>query len=79
MKIIREQSLQDFEFWSGAKVNRNLITDKELDELEDVLEELYPDGIEETDLNDIFWFDDDFIAEYLGYENFEQFWEDRNR
>lgn len=79
MKIIREQSLQDFEFWGGAKVNRNLITDKELDELEDVLEELYPDGIDETDLNDIFWFDDDFIAEYLGYENFEQFWEDRNR
>lgn len=79
MLILHDIPLKDFEFWCGAKTVRHLITDKEMDELEDVLSELYPNGIDETTLNDIFWFDDDFIAEYLGYKDYNEFWKDRNR
>ena len=33
------------------------------------MEELYPDGMEETEINDFFWFDGDTIAQALGYED----------
>lgn len=71
--------LKDFDFWSGALVTRHLLTDDEMDYLEDILMDLYPDGIDETELNDIFWFDDEFIANSLGYDDYEQFWEERNK
>lgn len=79
MKITSWIDLKSFEFWSGAIQTRRLLTDKEMDELEDYFNEVYPEGIDETELNDIFWFDGQFIAEFLGYEDEEQFWEDRNR
>ena len=72
MKIYTEQSLRNFKFWSGAKDRVKYLTLDELDTLEELLEDSYPDGIGETELNDIFWFEDDMIAEWLGYEDFEQ-------
>ena len=72
MKIYTEQNLRNFEFWSGAKDTVKYLTFEELDTLEELLEESYPDGIGETELNDIFWFEDDMLAEWLGYENFEE-------
>ena len=71
MKIYKEQSLSDVEFWSGAKDTVKYLTDEELDQIEEILEELYPGGIDETEINDFFWFEDDLIAEWLGYEDFE--------
>ena len=35
-------------------------------EVEHNLEEIYPDGIDETTINDIFWFDFDQICVWLG-------------
>lgn len=49
-----------------------------MDTIETMLEDIYPDGIGETELNDLFWFDDDTIAEWLGYESFEQIMERKN-
>ena len=72
MKIYTEKSLKNFEFWSGAEDTVKYLTLDELDIIEDCLEECYPDGIDETELNDIFWFEDDMIAEWLGYNNFEE-------
>ena len=71
MKINYEESLHDFKFWSGAEYNRNLFTDEELDSLESILETEYPDGMGETELNDLFWFEDKYLCELLGidYEN----------
>lgn len=71
MKINYEESLRDFGFWSGAEYNRNLFTDEELDSLESILETEYPDGITETELNDLFWFEDKYLCELIGidYEN----------
>ena len=71
MKIYSEKSLNDFEFWSGARDTVKYLTRDEIDQIEQALEELYPDGMDETEVNDFFWFEDDTIAEWLGYDSFE--------
>lgn len=35
-------------------------------------------GIDKTDLNDLFSYNEDYIANILGYDNFEQLKEDRS-
>ena len=77
MKIYKETSITEFEFWSGAKQTAELLTAEELETIESILEDSYPDGIGETELNDIFWFEDDMIAEWLGYEDFETLYKER--
>ena len=72
MKIYTEESLRNFEFWSGAKDTVEYLTDDELDTIETILEDTYPDGMDETEINDFFWFEDDTIAEWLGYSDFEE-------
>jgi hypothetical protein len=72
MKIISDTSIQDFDFWSGAADTRKYLTDEECDTIESMLNDLYPDGMGETELNDFFWFEDDTIAEWLGYSSFEK-------
>ena len=72
MKIYTENSLRNFEFWSGAKNTVEYLTLEELDTIESILEDCYPDGMDETDINDLFWFEEDTIAEWLGYNDFEE-------
>lgn len=71
MKIYSEISLENFEAWSGAKYAYNILTHEQLGELEQNLECIYPDGIDETELNDLFWFEEDTIAKWLGFEDWE--------
>lgn len=71
MKMYRECSLTDFEPWSGAKYAYNILTHEQLGELEQNLGCIYPDGIDETELNDLFWFEEDTIAEWLGFKDWE--------
>ena len=71
MKIYTETSLSNFEFWSGAKDTVKYLTDDELDTIEENLNEAYPDGMSDTELNDFFLFEDDTIAEWLGYDDFD--------
>lgn len=71
MKLYKEESISNFTFWSGAADHREYLTNDEMDTIESMIEELYPDGMTETELNDLFWFDEDTIAEWLGYEDFE--------
>ena len=66
MTIKTEQSLRNFEFWCGAKVNAKQLTSEEFDTLENEFEGLYPDGMTETEINDIFWFDFEWVCEILG-------------
>lgn len=73
MKMATEKSLRDFQFWSGAKDRAEKLSGSQLDEIEEQLEELYPEGMDETQINDLFWFDFDTVAEWLGYENEEMF------
>ena len=72
MKIYEEKSLKDFDFWGGAKDTVKYLTADELETIEAVLEDCYPDGMEDVQINDFFWFDDDTIAEWLGYDDFEE-------
>lgn len=72
MKIYTETNLNNFEFWSGAVDRVKYLTDNELEQIENIFEELYPDGVDETTINDFFWFEEDTIAEWLGYNDFEE-------
>ena len=72
MLVNKEVSLKGFEFWSGAVDTVKYLTDDELETLESILDGLYPNGIDETALNDLFWFDDETIAEWLGYNSFDE-------
>jgi hypothetical protein len=64
MKTISEINLTNFQFWSGAK--NHSFTYNELQEIENNLDEIYPDGIDETHLNDLFWFEEEFLCELIG-------------
>ena len=66
MRIKTEKSLQHFQFWSGAKELAERLTWEELIEIENQLEELYPSGLTETELNDLFWFAAEFICDLIG-------------
>ena len=69
MKIYTED-LNDYKPWSGAVDTYNTIEEHDkLEELEQLIDELYPDGISFTSLNDILWFDSEFIFEQLGIQN----------
>ena len=71
MKVYKEINLRDFNFWSGAKSNAETLTNEQLDMVESILEDAYPDGMEEVQINDLFWFDFDTIREWLGIEKEE--------
>ena len=67
MTITYELDLNSFQAWSGAKETLERIQrEGKCTELENVLEELYPDGMTETELNDLLWFDSETVYEWLG-------------
>ena len=69
MKIISETTLLNFEAWGGAINTKNIIIEADKNDLFDqTIEDIYPDGISETQLNDILWFDADWIYEILGID-----------
>ena len=73
MKIYTEINLWDFEAWGGAETTLDKIIDEDKCELfEQVLEELYPDGMDETDLNDLLRFDSDWCFEACGIRTREE-------
>lgn len=78
MKVTEELSLSNFYFWGGAKERAQMLTIDELNEIESQLNDLYPDGINAMKINDIFWFDFDWIVQMLGYEDEEDFYNKRN-
>lgn len=75
MIITRDDYLRNFEFWSGARDRVRYLTDQELDQIESILEECYPEGVDETQINNLFWFEEDTIAEWLGYSSFKEIME----
>ena len=76
MKVYTEQSLKDFEFWSGARDRAKYLTDDQFDTIEAILEDAYPDGMTDTEINEFFWFEEDTIADWLGYNSFEELMEE---
>lgn len=67
LTITKTMDIYDYEPWSGAVYTYERITrEGKLDELDNVLEEVYPEGIDETELNDLLWFEPETVYEWLG-------------
>ena len=66
MKIYKEQSLSYFDFWGNARENVKKLTCDDLDQIEYILEDIHPEGVDEIMLNDIFSFDFEWVCECLG-------------
>ena len=68
-----DQSLADFNAWSGGKDTLDVLIEKDkCDEVEEFIEQCFSNPTD-TDINDFLWFERDQIAEYLGYEDWEAF------
>ena len=64
MTITKELDLVNFTFWSGAKQHN--FTYNELKDIENILEDLFYDKpASETDINDLFWFEDEYLCECI--------------
>lgn len=74
MKTINENlTLADFDAWSGAKDTKDTILENgKGEEFDSLIEDLYPDGLTDTQLNDILWFESDWIFKQLGISEDEE-------
>lgn len=68
MKVTYEiERIDEFKAWSGAVNTQNaIIENHKQDEFMFILEDIFPEGCSETELNDFLWFDSDFIFSALG-------------
>lgn len=80
MIIYQEISLAEFPFWGPAESHVKYLNDKDFEIIEQELEYEHKTqiGIDKTELNDLFSYDEDYIANILGYDDFEQLKEDRS-
>jgi len=66
MKITSETHVRNFKAWSGAVDTLEAVNEAgKIDQLENTLNELYPDGMTDTELNDLLWFDENTVYEWL--------------
>ena len=67
MKITKEISLKRFDAWCGAeKTLDKIISEGKAEALEFILEDLYPEGMDEIQLNDLLRFDPEWCFEAVG-------------
>ena len=72
-KIISETSISKFNSWSGAKNTQDrIVKEGKENEFDAMIEELYPDGLTDTELNDMLWFEEEWIYETLGITDDEE-------
>lgn len=71
MLLTREESLSNFDFWGSAADNAAVLTMEQMDELEDILTNEHPNGMDETELNDLFRYDEDYLAQLLDFDDFD--------
>ena len=65
--LYKEVSIHDFEPWDGAvNTYERLERNNKLNDLEWLLPELFNGDIEETELNDLLWFEPDTVYEMVG-------------
>jgi hypothetical protein len=74
MKTYNENMrLVDFDAWSGAiETKKQIIEAGKAEDFDNLIEELYPDGLSETHLNDLLWFEEEWIFENLGMAEEEE-------
>lgn len=68
MKVFNDNlSLCNFDAWSGAvDTKATIINNNMVDEFDSLIDELYPEGLSDTQLNDILWFEEEWIYENIG-------------
>lgn len=72
LKIYKE-SVSEFTPWQGAvSTYDTIVEENKLDDLDFILEDIYPEGISEGQLNDILWFESDWLFENLGIKEDEE-------
>ena len=73
MKVINETlSIIDFNAWRGAEdTKKTILKHNKSDDFEHFINELYPDGLTDINLNDLLWFESDFIFENIGIDQEE--------
>lgn len=76
MKVYCEKNFSDFyrefesDIWAGrTSYSIPYFSCSELDNLDYLFEDMYPEGVEETTIWDILRFDTDFLFESLGYSD----------
>ena len=73
MKVTYEFNLREFKAWSGAVETLNKIESFDIehpgamDKAQEYIEEGLGDEATETQINDMLWFEDDAILDYIGY------------
>lgn len=77
MRYYVEESLDNFEAWSGGKDTLDTLREKgDVDSVECLIEELAStseDGWSDGDINDFLWFERDTIAQHLGYSDWDEY------
>lgn len=88
MRYITETNLQYFKAWSGGletlkdlkelcKVKNNW---EPIDQIDEYLDEFtFETTPTETQINDFLWFERDFIAELLGYKDYDEILKEINQ
>jgi hypothetical protein len=70
IKIYSELDLERFNAWGGAQNTLETIIDNKLvNAVESLLCECYPDGMSDSELNDLLWFESDWIFESIGFSD----------
>lgn len=66
-KILIDFDLEEFDAWSQAiSTKERIIEEGKQEEFNNLINELYPDGVEEVQVNDILWHDWEWVYENLG-------------
>lgn len=75
MKYVVEESLDNFEAWSGGKDTLDTLREKgDVDSVECLIEEMFFDETpSQTQVNDFLWFERDTIAQHLGYSDWDEY------
>lgn len=59
------------ELWSGGRDTLDDLTDEQIDTVLEILASSGEEDFSLTDLNDFFWFERDTIAEWLGFDSYD--------
>lgn len=69
MIIKKEISISEFSAWSGGEYTQNrIIQECKEDEFDFLMNSMFPDGLTDTQLNDMLWFEEEWIYDMLGIE-----------
>lgn len=68
MKIVRDMPLSSFQPNKDAAENFNKFSALELMQIEEIISEMHPDGIDAERLNNIFTYDFENLQKWIGKE-----------